>query len=327
MDLNLTLSVQLQPGGVHKAHISNVVFATNTQNHELSLPQLLVIWDVVVTCLTFSKLEQSSVTVESYVQSLELLCVRLVKAEDQSLVWDLLALYWNVSSAEVDFAREEFDWGERKACAKLVEDCCWVVVQSVQAGKHLVVSVLRATILTIVQFVLACQGVVAFKSLGLGNQSGNFFADERSMSLDTNNIVALSHHGIDIGHSSGVKAWYSIDLCELSEGLDELIRGASHLGLEEGEPELESVFIIFEMVPNGLDKVCVNNVFHVDGVEVIGPWVQDLEALVTNLLLSVSLDIVFQELIGGLVSLDWVAEIVLIDGLVFSQERSNGLDA
>ena len=54
---------------------------------------------------------------------------------------------------------------------------------------------------------------------------------------------------------------------------------------------------------------------------------QDLEALVPDLLLSVSLDIVFEELVGGLVSLDGVAEIILIDGLILSQKRSNGLDA
>jgi len=47
---------------------------------------------------------------------------------------------------------------------------------------------------------------------------------------------------------------------------------------------------------------------------------QDLEALVPNLLFSVSLDIILEELVCGLVSLDWVAQVILIDGFVLSQE-------
>lgn len=53
---------------------------------------------------------------------------------------------------------------------------------------------------------------------------------------------------------------------------------------------------------------------------------QDLEALVSNLLLSVSLNIILEELVSGLVSLDWVAQIILIDGLVLSQKGANCLD-
>jgi len=55
--------------------------------------------------------------------------------------------------------------------------------------------------------------------------------------------------------------------------------------------------------------------------------VQDLEALVANLLLSVSLNVILEELVGGLVSLDRVAQIILIDSLILSQERSDGFDA
>jgi hypothetical protein len=55
---------------------------------------------------------------------------------------------------------------------------------------------------------------------------------------------------------------------------------------------------------------------------------ENLEALVLDLLISVSLDVSFQGLEGGLVGLDWVAQIVFSDRfLVVSQEATNCLDA
>ena len=53
---------------------------------------------------------------------------------------------------------------------------------------------------------------------------------------------------------------------------------------------------------------------------------QDLEALVSNLLFSISLNIVLEELVCGLVSFNWIAQIILIDGFVLSQKGSNCLD-
>ena len=54
---------------------------------------------------------------------------------------------------------------------------------------------------------------------------------------------------------------------------------------------------------------------------------QHLEALVLDLLVSVTLNVTLEEVERGLVSLDGIAKIVLENGLGFSQERSNGLDA
>ena len=79
---------------------------------------------------------------------------------------------------------------------------------------------------------------------------------------------------------------------------------------------------------NLLLKIVVDDVFHVNCIKIICPWVENLEALVLDSLLSISFDIVFEMLESCLVSLDWVAEIILIDSLlVVSQEPSNCLDA
>jgi hypothetical protein len=50
----------------------------------------------------------------------------------------------------------------------------------------------------------------------------------------------------------------------LSQSFHELIRGASHLRLEEGQPKLKGVFVVFEETVDGFDKVGVDNVFHVN---------------------------------------------------------------
>lgn len=55
---------------------------------------------------------------------------------------------------------------------------------------------------------------------------------------------------------------------------------------------------------------------------------QDLEALVRNVLLSVSLDVLFQEREGCLIGLNWVGQVVSVDLLgLLSQEGPDGFDA
>ena len=55
---------------------------------------------------------------------------------------------------------------------------------------------------------------------------------------------------------------------------------------------------------------------------------KDLEALMLDLLLSVSLNILLEHRELSLVCLDWVAQIILVDVLlVVTKEGSNGLDA
>lgn len=58
-------------------------------------------------------------------------------------------------------------------------------------------------------------------------------------------------------------------------------------------------------------QVVVDNVLHVNCIEVVSPWMEDLEALVLDSLLSVSLNVVVEEGEGSLVSLDWVVQVVL----------------
>ena len=77
-----------------------------------------------------------------------------------------------------------------------------------------------------------------------------------------------------------------------------------------------------------LGQIVVHDVFKVDFVEVVGPWVQHREALVLYALSAVLLDVFLQELELGLIGVDRVAEIILVDGLLgVTDEGADGLDA
>ena len=68
-------------------------------------------------------------------------------------------------------------------------------------------------------------------------------------------------------------------------------------------------------------QVVVDNILDVDSIKIVSPWMKNLEALMLDVLFSVSLNILSEELKAALISLDWVAEIIFIDCfLVISQE-------
>jgi hypothetical protein len=119
-----------------------------------------------------------------------------------------------------------------------------------------------------------------------------------------------------------------VDLAKLSDGLEELICGACLLWLEEGEPEDLSIKTGAKSGVNLLGQAVVNDVFEVNVVKLVSPWMEHLEALMVHVLLSESLDVLLDEDKVGLVSFDRVAQVIFIDRLlVVSQEGSNGLDA
>ena len=59
MDLNLCVHIDLYTGGVHNTEITNEVFAILANDHQLGLPEFLIIGDLVVVSLAFSNLEDT----------------------------------------------------------------------------------------------------------------------------------------------------------------------------------------------------------------------------------------------------------------------------
>lgn len=99
------------------------------------------------------------------------------------------------------------------------------------------------------------------------------------------------------------------------------------MALEVGEPEYTS-FHRLEMLHNLVADVVVNNIFEINLVKVVGPWVQDREALVLDALRAILLNILLDEIKFRLVGTDRVSQIVLVDDLArIAHKRVDSLDA
>ena len=148
------------------------------------------------------------------------------------------------------------------------------------------------------------------------------------MVLDADNVFTFAHDVVERSELLREVFWDAIDVAKLTDGLEELIGRARELGLEEGQPEDLGVDGGGEDAGDLSLKEVVYNIFEVNSVEIVGPWMKGLEALVLELLLSIPVDVGPEEGIGSLVSLDWVAQIVLVDVLLLvSQEGADGLHA
>lgn len=101
VDLDFALGVELQSGGMNEAKISDEVLAVDRADHELRLPELLVVGDVVVARFAFTDLENGPVAVEENLDVLELLSVDLLELEDQPLRWNLQGFQVDESSLQI----------------------------------------------------------------------------------------------------------------------------------------------------------------------------------------------------------------------------------
>ena len=59
LDLNVCVHVNLDSGSVHDAEITDEVLAVLADNHELRLPELLVVGDLVVVGFSLTDLEDA----------------------------------------------------------------------------------------------------------------------------------------------------------------------------------------------------------------------------------------------------------------------------
>ena len=75
LELDLASSVELQSCGVDKSKISDVELSIDGADHELGLPELLVVWNMEVTGLSLSNLVNSSVSLDWDLEILQLLSV------------------------------------------------------------------------------------------------------------------------------------------------------------------------------------------------------------------------------------------------------------
>jgi len=159
------------------------------------------------------------------------------------------------------------------------------------------------------------------------NEFINDGADNSSMLVNADNVTVIDHELLVCLLFGGPEALKLVDLAELSDHLEEFIGGTGFLWLEEREPEHDSVGVS-ELGDNFGGQIVVDNVFEINGIKLISPWVKNLEAFMIHFLVSEPLDILTDEVEIGLIGFNWITQIIFIDLLLWvSQERSNSFDA
>jgi hypothetical protein len=92
LNLNFSVLVNLDSGCVNNAQISNIILSVLANNHELRLPKLLVVWNLIVIGVTFSDFKDTRVTVEVNAKSFDFFSVDSLKLEvkfvGSSFVWN-----------------------------------------------------------------------------------------------------------------------------------------------------------------------------------------------------------------------------------------------
>ena len=226
---------------MHEAEISNEVLAVDRADHELSLPELLIVGDVIMAGFTFADLEKGPVTVEGYLDIFELLGVNLLELEDQPLRWDLESFQVHESSLQIAAA----------VAADVTQlDLSQLGLVALELIENVFSDSCNCEIRHGAELDELCRRLVHAADLELGTQRRatlhrNGFVDELSDELDNNVRVLLQaddevagrHHGIQIFVPVVIVVAHSVDLCKLPDGFDELVSGAGKLWLEEREPK------------------------------------------------------------------------------------------
>lgn len=67
-------------------------------------------------------------------------------------------------------------------------------------------------------------------------------------------------------------------------------------------------------------KIRVNDIFHVHLIKIISPWMKNLETLILDVLVSISLNVGLEEIIGCLIRFDGISQVILGDLFWLSKE-------
>lgn len=129
------------------------------------------------------------------------------------------------------------------------------------------------------------------------------------------------------GHAGSEEFGDLVHQGEFTERNEEFVGRYRALGLEEGEPENLRV-LCAEKRANFLSQVVVQDVLEINVVKVVGPRMEDLEALVLYALGAETLNIFDDEVKLAFVDVGRVGKIVLLDlFLGVPNKLTDGLDA
>lgn len=330
LDLDGRVHVNLYAGGVHDTQVAHEVLAVLADNHELRLPQLLVVGDLVVVGLTFTDLEDTLSTIDGNLELFELLSVHRLEFHMELVGGGLIRLRIKCSAAEVKAGLElrgaqltKLDALEISRVSEASKSRVLINLETGGQRLNLVTADIEASL---VGLDLVLEGVVSFTetdSYDILDKCADLFGVLRQ----TEDVVGVNS-GLLVGKQVLLVVFRDlVELAELTDGTKKVVGGDGSLALEESEPEDLGV-LAGESLHDLVGEVVVHDVLEVDLVEIVGPGVQHGEALMLYALVAELLDVLLQELKVGLVGLHGVGEVVLVDGLFgVADKGANSLDA
>jgi hypothetical protein len=119
---------------------------------------------------------------------------------------------------------------------------------------------------------------------GFGDEFIDHLDDDIWSSFNADDVHGRNHNLFILWLFSSPEGLHLVDLTKLSESFKELVRGASFLWLEERKPKNGSIKASTESCINICRKIVVDNIFEIDVIKFISPWMKNLETLVIHIL-------------------------------------------
>jgi len=118
-----------------------------------------------------------------------------------------------------------------------------------------------------------------------------------------------------------------VDLANFRKSSKKVISWNWGLALEIWKPEGLS-FLALKSFNNFRSDVVVDDVFEINQVKIVGPWMENAKALVLNALSSILFNVFLDEFKSCFVGWNWICEIIRIDlFLGVANERSDSFYA
>jgi len=173
---------------------------------------------------------------------------------------------------------------------------------------------------------LVTEGIVTKREAGINHLLDK--SDDLLTVLVQRDHVVSADCGLLVGWEVGIiELWDLVKAGNLTESSKEVISSDCSLTVEEGEPEDLSVLGL-KAGHDLISQVVVHDVFEINFVEVISPWVENAEAFMLDALGSILDDILFDEFEGGLIGGNWVVQVILVELLLWvTDERSDSTNA
>ena len=220
LNLDFSSLVKFNSRSVHESQVSDVVLASFVDDHELGLPEFLVIGNLIVVRFSLTNLEDSSVPLESDFDVLQFCSVDTFEFKFESLLRELFWTKNHFSSLEfanlVDvLARHIFQTEVSKLGIVLEVLHSWIEIVLVSNSEGVCVGIAGLLELSLVQLELVLQCTVSVLVHCLGNEVFHQLDDDLAVFIDAHHVVVLGHELLPLSHVLGSVRLDLVDFSQL----------------------------------------------------------------------------------------------------------------